>query len=138
MHAAAGVFEQRLRWAIGSLQILARDNPLAIPGLTFPQRLLFFESAAHHWLALPTLLMSLLPLAYLAAQVSVMQVEQMWEFVAAFGCYYGSNRAMVGGLWCPAEQQAGCVCQGSGTCQQLAGHSLLPLAASPLLAQCMY
>jgi cellulose synthase (UDP-forming) len=33
---------QRLRWAQGTLQVLLRENPLWQPGLTIPQRLLYF------------------------------------------------------------------------------------------------
>lgn len=51
------------------LQILVRANPLTRPGLTFVQSLLFWESAAHHFLALPTILMSLLPIIYMFTEV---------------------------------------------------------------------
>jgi hypothetical protein len=46
---------------MGGLQILHRSNPLAMPGLSFPQRLLFWESAAYNWLAIPTVFMAFLP-----------------------------------------------------------------------------
>jgi hypothetical protein len=51
------------------LQILMRDNPLTRPGLTLVQSLLFWESAAHHFLALPTIMMSALPIIYMFTQV---------------------------------------------------------------------
>jgi cellulose synthase/poly-beta-1,6-N-acetylglucosamine synthase-like glycosyltransferase len=57
----AGTFRQRLRWAMGALQILYRSNPLRIPGLTTPQALLFWESAASNWTAIPALIMALMP-----------------------------------------------------------------------------
>jgi hypothetical protein len=71
----AGVFQQRLRWAMGALQILYRDNPLAQPGLTWQQRWLFFEAAAHHYLAIPTLMFSALPLVYLFLEVGPVTVR---------------------------------------------------------------
>lgn len=65
----AGVFKQRLRWAIGAIQILMRDNPLKRPGLTLVQALLFWESAAHHFLAVTTMLLGLLPVVYIFVEV---------------------------------------------------------------------
>jgi hypothetical protein len=46
---------------MGAVQILYRSNPLAMPGLTWPQRLLFWESAAGNWSAVPALLLATLP-----------------------------------------------------------------------------
>lgn len=51
------------------LQILLSDNPLTRPGLTLVQALLFWEAAVHHFLALPTVLLSLLPLIYMFTEV---------------------------------------------------------------------
>ena len=96
----AGVFRQRLRWAMGSLQILQHSNPLAMPGLTLAQRLLFFDSAAHYYLAVPTALLALLPLLFLFLQIGPMAVGMMWEFVAVFLAFYATNRAMVSSCWC--------------------------------------
>lgn len=56
---------QRLRWAMGALQILARTNPLAEPGLNTVQSLLFFEALAHHYLAIATVLLALIPIPFL-------------------------------------------------------------------------
>lgn len=58
------VFQQRGRWAMGALQILLKDNPLCKPGLTVSQSLLFFEAAAYHFLAIPTLLFLILPFIF--------------------------------------------------------------------------
>ena len=35
------------------------------PGLSFVQSLLFFEAAAHHWLAIPTIFMAIVPIVFL-------------------------------------------------------------------------
>lgn len=35
------------------------------PGLTTVQSLLFFEAAAHHWLAVPTIFMAIVPVVFL-------------------------------------------------------------------------
>jgi hypothetical protein len=46
---------------MGAVQILYRSNPLHMPGLTTPQSLLFWESAASNWTAVPALIMALMP-----------------------------------------------------------------------------
>lgn len=60
--APAGTFLQRLRWAMGAMQILYRSNPLTLPGLTWAQRVLFWESAASNWTAIPAIVMSCMPI----------------------------------------------------------------------------
>jgi len=52
------------------LQILLRDNPLTRPGLTLAQSLLFWEAAAQYFLAVPTVMMSALPIIYIFTGVS--------------------------------------------------------------------
>ena len=86
---------QRLRWATGSLQILARDNPLYKPGLTAAQRTLYFHSAAQYLLSLPTLMLAVLPLIYLFFGIAPIHANLL-EFLVAFLCYYALNRIL---LW---------------------------------------
>eukprot|EP00775_Hariotina_reticulata_P010775 gene10775-10931_t len=90
-------FKQRLRWAMGALQILSKNNPLAVPGLSTIQSLLFFEALAHHWLAVSTVLLALLPIPYLFTGYSPVVAPAMWEFTLVFGIFYSLNRLM---LWC--------------------------------------
>jgi cellulose synthase (UDP-forming) len=40
----ATMLQQRLRWAQGSLQVLLRENPLAVPGLTPGQRVMYLAT----------------------------------------------------------------------------------------------
>ncbi len=56
---------QRIRWARGMIQILRTDNPLFAPGLTFPQRLCYFNAMAHFLYAVPRLIFLTAPLIYL-------------------------------------------------------------------------
>lgn len=80
---------------MGAIQILLRDNPLAKPGLTLPQRLLFWESTAHYLMAGPSIMMALCPLIFLVAQVSPIQLAYMWELSVAFAVFFTCNRLMV-------------------------------------------
>ncbi|WIA20656.1 hypothetical protein OEZ85_005032 [Tetradesmus obliquus] len=91
----SGMFAQRLRWAMGTVQILLSDNPLTRPGLTLVQALLFWEAAVHHFLALPTVLLSLLPLIYMFTEVAPVSALHLWEFCALFCSYYLANRFMM-------------------------------------------
>ena len=90
-----GVFKQRLRWAMGAIQILYRDNPLRKRGLTVAQSCLFFEIGAHHYLAFGTAFMAVVPLFYVFLSVSPVVVEYLWEFCIVFGVFFISNRLMM-------------------------------------------
>jgi len=57
--------KQRTRWARGMAQILRIDCPLFKKGLSFPQRLNYFNAMAHFFFGVPRLIMILAPLTYL-------------------------------------------------------------------------
>lgn len=97
------VFTQRLRWAMGALQILARDNPLSIPGLTTVQSFLFFESAAHHMLAISTIFMVFVPIPFMFTGFSPLTCPHLWEFTVVFGSFYVLNRVMLWWAHCSTE-----------------------------------
>ncbi len=40
----ASMLTQRLRWAQGTVQVMFRENPLVQPGLSWPQRLMYFAT----------------------------------------------------------------------------------------------
>ncbi|PRW33536.1 Cellulose synthase [Chlorella sorokiniana] len=94
--AIQDVLAQRLRWSMGALQVMLRNCPLFVPGLTVAQSLLFFDAAGHNFLAIPTFLFATVPLVYLAAHQSPMDCRNMVEFCAFFSCWYLVNRLM---LW---------------------------------------
>lgn len=87
-----GIFNQRLRWAVGALQIFYQSNPLKKPGLTPVQRFLFFESASHYFLSISTLIMCIAPIIYVFTEYSPLVVDQLWELCVVFGFYYLVNR----------------------------------------------
>lgn len=87
-----GVFEQRLRWATGALQILVRANPLSRPGLGFVQRLLYFDASAYALQSPATLVLILVPLVFLFTGITPFAVREMWELLIAFGLFYVAQR----------------------------------------------
>lgn len=62
------------------MQILLADNPLTRPGLTIVQSLLFWEAAVHHFLAIPTVLLSFLPVIYMFTEVRACTHACMYKF----------------------------------------------------------
>lgn len=56
---------QRIRWARGMTQILRRENPLFASGLSFSQRLCYFNATTHFLFAVPRLVFLTVPLVYL-------------------------------------------------------------------------
>mgnify|MGYP002623745191 CR=1 FL=1 len=56
---------QRMRWARGMIQILRVDNPLTKPGLTWAQRLCYFNAMVHFMFGVPRVIYMLAPACYL-------------------------------------------------------------------------
>lgn len=56
---------QRIRWARGMTQILRVENPLFASGLSFSQRLCYFNATTHFLFAMPRLIFLTVPLVYL-------------------------------------------------------------------------
>jgi len=67
--------QQRLRWAQGTIQVMLRENPLTLPGLSVVQRLMYFATM---W----SYLSGFFSLAYLAAPVLYLFFG--WQPVAAY------------------------------------------------------
>ena len=56
---------QRIRWARGMVQILRLENPLFCRGLSWSQRLCYFNATTHFLFAIPRLIFLTVPLTYL-------------------------------------------------------------------------
>jgi cellulose synthase (UDP-forming) len=61
---------QRMRWAQGTIQVLARDNPLLKRGLTFAQRVQYFTTVLSYFSGFFTLIFILAPIIYLLTGIS--------------------------------------------------------------------
>ncbi len=73
---------QRIRWARGMIQIFRLDNPLFAPGLTFPQRLCYFNAMGHFFYAVPRLIFLTAPLIYLLLNHTV--IPGFWAAILAY------------------------------------------------------
>ena len=78
----SGHVKQRIRWARGMIQILRTDNPLFAKGLTFFQRLCYFNAMTHFLYALPRLIFLTAPLIYLI--LGKTNVPGYWAAILAY------------------------------------------------------
>lgn len=80
----ASAMTQRLRWAQGTLQVMFRENPLTIRGLTVPQRLMYFGTMWSYLFGLVAPVYLLAPVFYLFMgwmPVRAYSVEFVWHLV---------------------------------------------------------
>jgi cellulose synthase (UDP-forming) len=73
---------QRIRWARGMIQVLRTDNPLFARGLTFPQRLCYFNAVGHFLYAVPRLIFLTAPLIYLLLNHT--NIPGYWAAILAY------------------------------------------------------
>lgn len=60
----ASTLKQRLRWAQGTIQVLTRENPFTKPGLSFWQRLQYFQTMYSYFSGFATLIFIACPIIY--------------------------------------------------------------------------
>ncbi len=60
----SSTLKQRLRWSQGTIQVLLRENPLTKPGLTFWQRLQYFQTMYSYFSGFATLVFIVCPIIY--------------------------------------------------------------------------
>lgn len=60
----SSTLKQRLRWAQGTIQVLLRENPLFKPGLSFWQRLQYFQTMFSYFSGFATLVFIICPIIY--------------------------------------------------------------------------
>ncbi|MDP2384304.1 MAG: glycosyltransferase [Nitrospirota bacterium] len=82
-----GYLKQRTRWAIGSMQVLLRDNPLTIRGLTIAQRIDYFGSIFYFFFGIPRVICLLAPLAMLLFNVPPLNAD-LWPMAVMFFSFF--------------------------------------------------
>jgi cellulose synthase (UDP-forming) len=78
----SGHIKQRIRWARGMVQVLRVDNPLFAPGLSWPQRLCYFNAMLHFLYALPRLIFLTAPLIYML--LNHINIPGFWAAILAY------------------------------------------------------
>jgi cellulose synthase (UDP-forming) len=82
----ASALKQRLRWAQGTIQILLREKPLRMKGLTFAQRIAYLTTMYSYFSGFSTLMLLLAPIVYLftgTAPVASGHSALLWHLVPA-------------------------------------------------------
>lgn len=62
--------QQRLRWAQGTLQVLLRENPLTLPGLSLGQRAMYLSTMWSYLSGFFTIIYLIAPMLYLTMRIS--------------------------------------------------------------------
>ncbi|WP_322494605.1 glycosyltransferase [Chloroflexus sp.] len=74
--------QQRLRWAQGTIQVMLRENPLTLPGLSLGQRLAYFDTMWSYLSGAPTIIYLISPVLYLVfglLPVNALSDEFFWR-----------------------------------------------------------
>jgi len=80
----SSALSQRLRWAQGTIQVLLKENPLAVKGLSPAQRLQYFTTIYSYFSGFANLIFILSPLIFLVtriAPVTTYSAEFLWRLV---------------------------------------------------------
>ncbi len=74
--------QQRLRWAQGTIQVMLRENPLFLPGLSFGQRLAYFDTMWSYLSGVPSVIYLISPCLYLIfglLPINALSAEFFWR-----------------------------------------------------------
>ncbi|MBD2493781.1 glycosyltransferase family 2 protein [Nostoc sp. FACHB-280] len=69
----SSTLKQRLRWAQGTIQVLLKENPFAKAGLTFWQRLQYFQTMYSYFSGFATLVFLVCPIIYFFTEIAPVQ-----------------------------------------------------------------
>ena len=86
--------KQRIRWAMGHVQILFQANPFTMRGLTFPQRIGYFASIFYFLHGLPRVVCLVAPLFALLLGIIPVTAD-VPSLVNFFGSYYLATLVML-------------------------------------------
>jgi Glycosyltransferases, probably involved in cell wall biogenesis len=84
---------QRLRWAQGTIQVLRRENPLTLKGLTIPQRLMYFASIYSYFSGFFTVIILSAPVIYLFTNIAPVAAWS-FDFFIRFIPFFVANKIM--------------------------------------------
>lgn len=85
-----GHTKQRTRWATGTSQVLVRDNPLFMRGLTLPQRLDYFGSIHYFYFGLPRIIFLIAPISWILFSTPALKADTGPLLNFFFSAYFAS------------------------------------------------
>lgn len=89
-----GYLKQCSRWAIGSVQMFLKCNPLTVRGLTFAQRMDYFGSVYYFFHGLPRVVCLSAPLSALLFGISPVHATVL-DLAPLFGAYFLASLVML-------------------------------------------
>ncbi len=90
----ATMLQQRLRWAQGSLQVLLRENPLRVPGLSLGQRVMYLATMWSYLQGFAALVYLAAPILFLDFGISPVSAYSL-DFLARLLPYLGATWAVL-------------------------------------------
>ena len=85
-----GHTKQRARWATGTAQVLMRENPLFMRGLTLRQRVDYFGSIHYFFFGLPRIIFLIAPLSWLIFSIPGLRADTASLLNFFFSAYMAS------------------------------------------------
>lgn len=91
-----GHIKQRARWAMGTSQVLVRNNPLFMKGLTWPQRVDYFGSILYFYFGIPRIIFLIAPLSWVLFSIPALKADTGPLINFFFSAYLASILAIRG------------------------------------------
>lgn len=82
---------QRDRWCRGNIQVLKKWNPITLPGLTFMQRLIYFDGVLYWFFGLQKIIYNIGPILFLITGIAVFYADIFTMLLFFTPTYYISS-----------------------------------------------
>ncbi len=82
---------QRDRWCRGNIQVLKKWNPLTLPGLSFMQRLIYFDGVLYWFFGLQKIIYNLGPILFLATGIPIYYADVFTMLLFFVPTYFASS-----------------------------------------------
>ncbi len=82
---------QRDRWCRGNIQVLKKWNPLTLPGLSFMQRLIYFDGVLYWFFGLQKIIYNLGPILFLLTGIPIYYADVFTMLLFFVPTYYISS-----------------------------------------------
>jgi cellulose synthase (UDP-forming) len=82
---------QRDRWCRGNIQVLKKWNPLKLPGLTFMQRLIYFDGVLYWFFGLQKFIYNIGPILFLLTGIAIYYSDIFTMLLFFVPMYYTSS-----------------------------------------------
>ncbi len=95
----SSTLKQRLRWAQGTIQVLLRENPLTMSGLSFWQRLQYFQTMYSYFSGFATLIYLICPIIFFFTGVSPVSTQGLSFAIHFFPAFILNRVTFITATW---------------------------------------